>query len=225
MILTKVFWLGWRLLMPILLWNYDVFSRSSMLELFTLFFLVELGTGYYLAFNFQVSHVSTVAEYPLGTKNEDVVPEEWAISQVKTSVDYAHGDMVTTFLAGALNYQIAHHLFPGISLPVPCHRPYHQGGVRRVRRQVHGAPFLHGCLPRPSAVPVRDGAAREGCECGDGLRQKGSLRERMMTKVLFLLLLLSPSVFLFSNVLIKATRLFLGLLPSELATKTTTKGQ
>jgi fatty acid desaturase/predicted heme/steroid binding protein len=115
MILTKVFWLGWRLLMPILLWNYDVFSRSSMLELFTLFFLVELGTGYYLAFNFQVSHVSTVAEYPLGTKNEDVVPEEWAISQVKTSVDYAHGDMVTTFLAGALNYQIAHHLFPGIS--------------------------------------------------------------------------------------------------------------
>ncbi len=58
---------------------------------------------------------------------------DWATSQVKTSVDYSHGNSgermrrrcpvaaltrpvaVMTFLCGALNYQIEHHLFPSVS--------------------------------------------------------------------------------------------------------------
>jgi hypothetical protein len=35
--------------------------------------------------------------------------------QVKTGVDYGHGHAVATFLSGALNYQIVHHLFPSVS--------------------------------------------------------------------------------------------------------------
>ena len=31
------------------------------------------------------------------------------------SVDYSHGDLFVTFLTGALNYQVAHHIFPCIS--------------------------------------------------------------------------------------------------------------
>jgi hypothetical protein len=32
----------------------------------------------------QVSHVSTECDYPLGEKQEDVIPDEWAVSQVYT---------------------------------------------------------------------------------------------------------------------------------------------
>lgn len=35
--------------------------------------------------------------------------------QVKSSVDYAHGNWLTTFMCGALNYQVTHHLFPTVS--------------------------------------------------------------------------------------------------------------
>jgi hypothetical protein len=34
---------------------------------------------------YQVSHVSTECDYPLGEKREDVIPDEWAVSQVTTS--------------------------------------------------------------------------------------------------------------------------------------------
>jgi fatty acid desaturase len=79
------------------------------------FFLAEFSTGWYLAFNFQVSHVSTACEYPGGDEEVTSIDDEWAISQVKSSVDYGHGSFVTTFLTGALNYQVTHHLFPGVS--------------------------------------------------------------------------------------------------------------
>lgn len=35
--------------------------------------------------------------------------------QVKSCVDYCHGSNLVTFLSGALNYQVTHHLFPGVS--------------------------------------------------------------------------------------------------------------
>lgn len=65
---------------------------------------------------FQVSHVSTVCEYSCGKEN--LTPNltgEWAVLQVKSSMDYAHGSWLTTFMTGALNYQITHHLFPCVS--------------------------------------------------------------------------------------------------------------
>ncbi len=37
------------------------------------------------------------------------------LMQVKTGVDYSHGNWFSTFLCGALNYQVVHHLFPSIS--------------------------------------------------------------------------------------------------------------
>ncbi len=40
---------------------------------------------------------------------------DWAKLQVMTAIDYAHGSWLTTFLSGALNHQVVHHLFPHIS--------------------------------------------------------------------------------------------------------------
>ncbi len=69
-------------------------------------------TGYYLAFNFQVSHISPSADFP---GIDSPFADEWAVSQVRTSVDYGHGNWLMTELAGALNYQVEHHLFPSVS--------------------------------------------------------------------------------------------------------------
>lgn len=63
----------------------------------------------------QVSHISTSCEYHCDDQVSQCIPEEWAVSQIKSSVDYAHGSWLTTFMSGALNYQVTHHLFPSIS--------------------------------------------------------------------------------------------------------------
>lgn len=128
---TKIFWVTWRLLLPIAVWQLPVS------EVLACFFITEFMTGYYLAFNFQVSHVSTYCDYPLGSKDGKVIDDEWAVSQVKTSVDYAHGNPVMTFLCGALNYQVVHHLFPTVS-------QYHYPAIAPIVREVckkHNVPY------------------------------------------------------------------------------------
>lgn len=59
--------------------------------------------------------MSTECDYPLGVDKSNTITDEWAVSQVKSSVDYSHGNWLTTFLCGALNYQVTHHLFPTVS--------------------------------------------------------------------------------------------------------------
>ena len=68
-------------------------------------------TGYWLAFNFQVSHVSNKAEFYYNDVNKlekngsnEEWNVEWAVLQVKSSVDYGHGNWIETYLSGGLNY-------------------------------------------------------------------------------------------------------------------------
>lgn len=109
LILSKAFWAVYRIWFPLAV------LKVAPSTYWTVFLVAEFVTGWYLAFNFQVSHVSTECAYPGGDEVLTEIPDEWAISQVKSSVDYAHNSPITTFLAGALNYQITHHLFPGVS--------------------------------------------------------------------------------------------------------------
>lgn len=106
-IVSKSFWFIWRIVVPLFVFKIGV------VEFLTLFVISEFITGYYLAFNFQVSHVSPAVDFP-EIKSEGF-NEEWAIEQVKTTVDYGHGSFVLAFLCGALNYQTVHHLFPCVS--------------------------------------------------------------------------------------------------------------
>jgi len=109
--LTKVVWAAWRILVPLF-----VFQVPAA-QFWTMFLVSELTSGYWLAFNFQVSHISTDIDWPNGKPGAPVtqLPDNWAIAQVKTSLDYAHDSTLQTFLCGALNYQIEHHLFPSVS--------------------------------------------------------------------------------------------------------------
>jgi len=124
MLLTKVVWASFRLYLPLAVWHTAYF--------WPLFCLTEYVTGLYLAFNFQVSHVSTECEFrgedgqllceaparaPLKPRGGRKAPSqnEWAVSQVRACVDFAHDSWFVTFQGGALNYQIVHHLLPGCS--------------------------------------------------------------------------------------------------------------
>ena len=118
-IASKVFFLFWRVYLPLSMMEQS--NGHLTLSSFALLFLAaELTTGYWLAFNFQVSHVSDVADWPLGENRSDsngnkVMGLEWAKAQTIASVDYSHNNWWTTFCCGALNYQIEHHLFPTVS--------------------------------------------------------------------------------------------------------------
>ena len=84
------------------------------------FLVTDVVTGFWLAYNFQVSHISGDAAWPngqaaAGANAATSLEDSWAENQVKTSVDYGHDSPAWTFLCGALNYQIEHHLFPGVS--------------------------------------------------------------------------------------------------------------
>ncbi|KAJ3387986.1 hypothetical protein HDU92_001701 [Lobulomyces angularis] len=104
-ILVKTFFVFWRLYLPVYYFNIN------FKEVLILFTISELMTGLWLSWNFQVSHVSPIADF---YEKEGEI-DEWAKVQVRTSIDYAHGNALGTFLCGALNYQIEHHLFPSIS--------------------------------------------------------------------------------------------------------------
>jgi len=82
------------------------------------FFIAEFVLGYYLAFVFQVSHVAPGLDLlatPLPPAPAAKIDEDWAISQIRTTQDYGFGSSFTSFMTGALNYQVVHHLFPTVS--------------------------------------------------------------------------------------------------------------
>lgn len=114
---SKLFWFTWRVLMPLAAVGV---VRGALFV--ALFFVAEFTTGYWLAFNFQVSHVSSEADFMFADQTKRAAKEcpavfedEWAAAQVRTSIDYAHGSPMAAYLSGCLNYQVVHHLFPTVS--------------------------------------------------------------------------------------------------------------
>lgn len=71
--------------------------------------------GVLLALVFQMAHVVEEAEFPLPDAAGLKIDKPWAIHQLETTVDFARGNRVLSWLVGGLNFQIEHHLFPRIS--------------------------------------------------------------------------------------------------------------
>jgi linoleoyl-CoA desaturase len=62
----------------------------------------------------------------------------WAEHQMRTTMNFANGDPVFTWLVGGLNFQVEHHLFPTI-----CHIHYPKISkiVEKTAREFH-VPYL-----------------------------------------------------------------------------------
>jgi fatty acid desaturase/predicted heme/steroid binding protein len=109
-LMGKVSFIVFRLVLPLFV--------MSLGRLMITFFIAEFVMGYYLALVFQVSHIATGLDFmatPLPPAPASKIDEDWAISQLRTTQDYSHGGKFATFMTGALNYQVVHHLFPTVS--------------------------------------------------------------------------------------------------------------
>ncbi len=82
-----------------------------------IFFLaLHAGLGFTLAIVFQLAHVVESTIFESVSKGETKkLPNEWAIHQVLTTANFSPRSKVITWLAGGLNYQVEHHLFPRVS--------------------------------------------------------------------------------------------------------------
>lgn len=106
LVATKLFLCWYQLYVPV---AYFGLSVTSMLKLSL---VAELASGMWLAYFFQVNHISGDIQY---TTAADATAKEWAAMQVEGTLDYAHDSALFTFLSGTLNFQTVHHLFPSIS--------------------------------------------------------------------------------------------------------------
>ena len=65
---------------------------------------------------FQLAHVLEETEFSyVGINDAVTIENEWAVHQIKTTADFSPKSKSVTYLAGGLNFQIEHHLFPRIS--------------------------------------------------------------------------------------------------------------
>jgi linoleoyl-CoA desaturase len=75
--------------------------------------------GLVMSVVFQLAHVVGEAQFPLPDAATGRVPNQWAVHQVETTVNFARHNRMLSWYVGGLNFQIEHHLFPGI-----CHVHY-----------------------------------------------------------------------------------------------------
>jgi acyl-lipid (8-3)-desaturase len=61
-----------------------------------------------------VAHVVDAVDF-IDARPDGSIPGGWAAQQLATSADFAHGSLFWLHISGGLNYQVVHHLFPGVA--------------------------------------------------------------------------------------------------------------
>lgn len=108
----KVFYYSFALIMPIIM--VDLPWWHVLLAFLCMHFL----TGLLISVVFQVAHIMPSSEFPLPNEN-GLIAGDWSTHQFATTANYAPKSTILSWLIGGLNYQIEHHLLPGI-----CHVHY-----------------------------------------------------------------------------------------------------
>jgi fatty acid desaturase/predicted heme/steroid binding protein len=78
-----------------------------------LFVTFMVATGYVFVLMFSVNHLTAGCTFPDGKLAYD--KRDWAVLQVMTASNFANQSFFWTMVSGGLNFQIEHHLFPGIN--------------------------------------------------------------------------------------------------------------
>jgi linoleoyl-CoA desaturase len=101
------------------------------------FLTVQFMAGWILAFIFQLAHVMEETEFPLPNENE-TIESAWAVHQIKTTSDFGQNSKFLNWFAGGLNFQVEHHLFPGI-----CHLHYKNlSKIVKETAEEYGIPYF-----------------------------------------------------------------------------------
>ena len=134
----------------------------SLPRIIALYALCDAFWSLYLMLVFQASHVNDEVAWPKADAQSQM--DDWAKLQIESSMDFAHGSTLTTFLVGSLNYQAVHHLFPHISqyyypalAPIVMATCQKHGVAYNVRGSLYEALALHiGRLVNLGKEPVDD---------------------------------------------------------------------
>lgn len=106
--MSKLFYLLCYILLPVMVLGWKLWAIE--------FVSLHLTMGFTLAIIFQLAHVvEDVSFVYAGPDDSQKIENEWAIHQVITTANFAPKNKFITWLAGGLNFQIEHHLFPRIS--------------------------------------------------------------------------------------------------------------
>lgn len=85
----------------------------------------------------QVAHVvEDIAFYKQDNKGQVSMP--WSEEQLRTTADFSHGNWWWLHISGGLNYQVVHHLFPGVAHP---HYPQLAPIVKQTAEE-YGLPYI-----------------------------------------------------------------------------------
>ncbi len=78
------------------------------------FLLMHFVAGIILTVVFQLAHTVEGTTHPLPNEAGEI-PNDWAIHQVETTVDFCPSNRLLSWYVGGLNFQIEHHLFPRVA--------------------------------------------------------------------------------------------------------------
>lgn len=107
-ILTKLFYLGFYIIIPITFLGFKKFIIGYLLFNFVM--------GIVMSVVFQLAHVVEGAMFAdAGDTGVVMIDEDWAIFQMKTTYDFCPHNKFLTWALGGLNFQVEHHLFPKVS--------------------------------------------------------------------------------------------------------------
>jgi linoleoyl-CoA desaturase len=102
---TKLLYLSVYLLLPILM-----LGLGKALIGFT---IAAVVCGFTLSVVFQLAHVVEGTSFPENINGK--IQNEWAVHQISSTANFATRSKLAYFFLGGLNFQVEHHLFPGIS--------------------------------------------------------------------------------------------------------------
>ena len=92
---------------------YFVVPEMTFLNWVLGFVVMHFIAGLTLAIVFQLAHVTDENEFPMPENGE--LEHNFVVHQLSTTMNFATGNPVISYIVGGLNFQVEHHLFPSIS--------------------------------------------------------------------------------------------------------------
>lgn len=106
-IAIKIFYFALMIGLPLV-------AGIPFVQVFTGFMLMHFFAGLILTTVFQLAHTLEHTDHPMPDE-DGIIHDDWAVHQLKTTVNFSPNNKFISWYVGGLNYQIEHHLFQKIS--------------------------------------------------------------------------------------------------------------
>lgn len=108
LIIAKVLYLAVAIGLPLLLTSF------AWWQILLAFLVMHLTAGIIMSVVFQLAHVVEGADQPMPDA-QGTIANDWTIHELMTTSNFSKRSRLFSWYIGGLNFQIEHHLFPGIS--------------------------------------------------------------------------------------------------------------